>query len=55
MSDEEVDDFRKMAEKEVEDLLMEIRFLEYMPDQKEKFVKDLKEILTKIVLLVKKK
>ena len=43
-----------MAEKEVDDLLLQIRLFEYMPDQREKFFEDLKDILTKIVLLKKK-
>ena len=43
------------TEKEVDDLLMEIRLLEFYGDRKEEFIEKLKEILSKIVLLIKKK
>ncbi|KKL93319.1 hypothetical protein LCGC14_1875860 [marine sediment metagenome] len=43
------------TEKEIDDLLMEIRLLEFHGDRKEEFMEKLKEILSKIVLLMKKK
>ena len=40
-----------MAEKEVDDLLTQIRVLNFQGDRKDEFLEDLKDILTKIVIM----
>lgn len=40
-----------MAEEEIDDLLTQIRLLNFQGDHKEEFLEDLKDILIKIILL----